>query len=518
MSSAPAFYQRQRWINGFAIIASLSMSFYMAYRADLINPDAICYLLSAAFFDNGTLSAVMQLCGQAKWPFYSLLIHGLVRISWLSYVNAAYVLDALFSLLSVITFLLIVTELAGGKATPRLRWCAVFVILCAHEFNSVREYIIRDHGFWAFYLLSVYFLLRYFQQPRKLVAIAFSSTLLLATLFRVEGMLFLLALPFLTWFDQRYSVKQRSQHFFMLSLPTIIIAMLMLSWLLLHPERSLAQFGRLIEFKNQLLYGVQLIALRYQTAKAAMAHYILTTDAARDAGAVLGMVFVVWYVFSLLVNLSLIYAALLFYAVWRHLPRYTHHGVLTGYLLVNVVVTLGFLAEHLFLSNRYLLGLSLILMLWVPFALDDLLARASSTRYRLLAGFAILFMAIATVGSLVNFGYSKAYVRVAGEWLNSHVPKEASLYANDPLLMYYSKHFGNDLFAAKERYARVDQLQAAQLRHYDYLALRFNKHDGDKRQQALQALPLIPVRIFQNKRGDSVFIFQVNGQRQEKIP
>ena len=75
-------------------------------------------------------------------------------------------------------------------------WLAAGVILLSHELNSVREYIIRDHGFWTFYLSSLFFLLRFFKKPIKSYALGFSLSLAIATLFRVEGSLFLLFLPF----------------------------------------------------------------------------------------------------------------------------------------------------------------------------------------------------------------------------------------------------------------------------------------------------------------------------------
>ena len=74
-------------------------------------------------------------------------------------------------------------------------WFALGVILLSHQFNSVRQYIVRDHGFWAFYLVSLYFLLKYVEDVSWKNALAWSASLLMATLFRIEGAIFLLTLP-----------------------------------------------------------------------------------------------------------------------------------------------------------------------------------------------------------------------------------------------------------------------------------------------------------------------------------
>ena len=53
---------------------------------------------------------------------------------------------------------------------------------------------------------------------------------------------------------------------------------------------------------------------------------------------------------------------------------------------------------------------------------------------------------LSALGGIVDFGYSKAYIHTAGDWLAAHVPAKATLYANDYQLMYYSQHFGKRLF------------------------------------------------------------------------
>jgi hypothetical protein len=53
----------------------LSLDGYL--RATVINPDGICYLQSAAAISSLGVHGAMQLCGQAHWPFYSILIFGL---------------------------------------------------------------------------------------------------------------------------------------------------------------------------------------------------------------------------------------------------------------------------------------------------------------------------------------------------------------------------------------------------------------------------------------------------------
>src|SRR3990167_7912644 len=244
MNQVVFFYQRERFLYCFAIIISILLSLSMNMSRPLVNPDAICYLSSAESMGEYGIKAAMQLCGQAKWPFYSMLIYGFVTMSHLSYVIAAYILDGFFSLFSVVMFILIVKKLGGSR---RVLWLAAMVILLSHQFNNVREYIIRDHGFWAFYLTSLFLLLRYFQTPSYLGAFLWSLSLLIATLFRLEGLFFLVLLPFLSWGILSYSLRARAQHFLLLYFPLIAACLVLVAWIMIHPEIAIQKISRLAE-------------------------------------------------------------------------------------------------------------------------------------------------------------------------------------------------------------------------------------------------------------------------------
>src|SRR3990167_7939268 len=227
MHERVAVYRRSGFLYFFAGITSLILSYWVNNQDIIVNHDGICYLLSAQAFSVLGLHGVMQLCPQSQWPFYPLLIHLFVQFSHLSYHLAAYMLDSVFTCITVVTFILIIKELGG---TRRVCWLAAGVILLAHEFNSVREYIVRDHGFWACYLLSLFFLLRFFHKPTYWMALAWGSSLLIATLFRIEGAIFLMALPLLSW-CYAGSFLQRTKNFFLLNVLSMAISVTLLMWL-----------------------------------------------------------------------------------------------------------------------------------------------------------------------------------------------------------------------------------------------------------------------------------------------
>lgn len=483
---------RQHWpVFLTALISSILLSYWLSMRESVINPDAICYLQSAESMKQGWHAAT-HICDQAKWPFYSAVIYGFTQLTHLNSLLSAYIINGFFSLMSIFVFIAIIRFFTTDKT---ILWLAAFIILFAHEFNAVKQYIIRDHGYWAFYLLSLFFLLHYFRKASWISALGWSVSLLFATLFRIEGAIFLMFLPFLTFLNFQQSPLARVRGFFQLLTPLILAFIFVV--LFTHPQQ---EFRKLIELQNQFLHGAAFIVDKFHERSDALVHVVLGQGNGRDAQLVLFLVLSVWYGMNVITHLSLIYFVLVIYSVWKKLLpyRYPENLVLYGYVLINFVVTIAFFAENLFLSKRYLIALALVLMLWIPFALADLIKKQK----KLIVALTFFFILISSLGGFLDFGYSKAYLHDAGDWLANNVPPEAKLYCNDYQVMYYSKHFNQDFFSRWQAYSTLNVMKQNQWKNYDYLALRTNSHEN-------LPLQMIPTTIFKNKRGDQVSIYEV---------
>lgn len=513
------FFKSVGFLYFFAVVTSLILSLGIGLRQAIINPDAVCYLTSAEAIGRIGIKGAMQICSQANWPFYPAIIYGVVQITHLSYPAAGYAVDAIFTALSVLFFLMIVKKLG---ATQRILWLAAGVILLSHEFNGVREYIIRDHGFWVCYLLSILLLLNFFTQPNWKSAIGWSASLLAATLFRIEGAIFLLVLPYLAWCSASFSWRERTKCFFMLNALLLGIVAIIGAWLVLHPQQTLNQLGRVPEILVQFKQGFMIVVDRYTSTKAALADHVLIHERSKNAGSIYFILMGAWYLFNLVVSLSVIYTALVIYA-WLY--RSTHWAqqagwIIGGYILVNVMVTSGFLLENLFLSKRYLVALCLTLMLMVPFALNSLFENAKQSnqqRHKLTWWAVCLCIVFSAVGGIVDFGYSKAYVYDAGKWISANIPAKAKLYSNDSQMLYYAKIYGDDLFQQMKANGDEDVLTNGRWQQFDYLAFRISKHDLNKIQNLLHELVALEVAArFENKRGDLVMIYKVEHGKKKK--
>ena len=487
-----------------AAIFSLLLTYDGTLRATVINPDGICYLQSASTFASANWHDAMHVCGQAQWPFYSFLIYCLVLVTNISFISAGFVWNGIFSLISVLAFIYLIKMLNGGRT---VLWFAAATILLMHEFNSVREYIIRDHGFWAFWLLSVIALIQYLRTPALRYAFFWSVSLLLATLFRVEGILFLLMLPFVAFFNN----GARLRGFLQLNWLTIIGASSIVIYVVA-TRHGVHDASRFSELQFQVSHGLQLISQNFHAKSEALAQAILNDYSHRDANLIFAGLLVFWYLVSVITNLSIIYTLLAVYAFKQKLVNLDRPAklVIAAYILINLLITAPFLVEYMFLTKRYLIALSLLLSIWVPFAL----ASIWQARPRL-AVLTTALVVLTALGGVIDFGYSKSYIRDAGLWLAQNAPANAAIYSNDFQVMFYSNHFGNSIFSKKDAYADLNMLADDKWRQYDYLAVHINQQ-ALPATQVIQAMHLTPTRIFANRRGDAIVIYEKQ-PRENKI-
>lgn len=488
-------------------LVSLLFSGFVFWQHDVINTDAVCYLTSAAVMHAQGLKAGMYVCSQAKWPFYSFMIAKLGGITHLSFISSAFLLNAFFAAISCVLFVAIVSELG---AAPFLLWLAAAVILLSHQFNSLREYIVRDHGYFTGYLLSMWFLIRYFKAPRYREALFFSGALVFASLFRIEGFIFLLFLPFVCWFGRTYSLREKARQFIQLNTLTFFGIVIVLLLFFIIPNIVSNEPGRLPEIANQFQHGLSLVVNQFTRMKMALAQQVLNHDSVKDTGVVLLLMMVSWYLISVMSNFSWVYTFILIYGWVKQRNPFLSitRPVVYAYLTINLVVTFLFLLERLFLSSRYLIGLNLILMLWLPFVLNTLWMLASEWRQKFILLSLIFLILLSGVSGIVRFGYSKAYIRQAGEWIAAHVAQNQRIYTNDFQVMYYSKHFGDDIF--KQLPVEVNLLANNQWQQYDYIALRSGSKDDEAVVAIINEMQLKPVAVFTNKRGDRVSIYQIS--------
>lgn len=160
----------------------------------------------------------------------------------------------------------------------------------------------------------------------------------------------------------------------------------------------------------------------------------------------------------------------------------------------------------MFLSKRYLIALSLVVMLWVPFALQHLALKWRDQKWPM--ALALVMIVASSIGGVFEFGHSKKYIHDAGSWLAENTPAESKVFSNDILVMYYSHRFDKDLFENEKKFKNINVINHGKWKQYQYLALRIDKKDLSSNMPLIQEINEQPIKVFINKRGDQVRIYK----------
>ena len=545
-----ALIMRKQFFWFIIVLANIVLAFIiLSYPLRAINSDGVLYLQTAEAYLQGGWQAAMRLY---PWPFYSVLIAWMSQVCHCSLEWAAYLLNIIFQILICIGFFNLACQIATeekikkrletfswrnvlrGVATmegkqrqaqdgrprktfrhenvsnpPFTPFFAALVILLYPTFNHHRDLIIRDFGYWAFSLWGWFYLIRLNEDQRSWDGVKFSISMLLASLFRLEGIVMLLFAPFAVFVRRKIAIREKFFVFLKAYSATLIFFVASVSYFWLYAEKP-DHFGRLLEMKAQIYSGIDLIVQGLLQAKQHIAHSVLTPISVDSAAPLLVGGLIAVYIKMLILTLTPFYSVLIGIAIWKKQFSSTSSvkAVIGTAIFLNVLITIVFLMQSLFLTERYLFGLSFLLLLWAPFALLWIYQQTRTQRPWVFWSVLIIMGVIALI-SLHDFGPSKAYLKQAGDWVHENVPKQGWVYTNNPQAGFYMQRpwvIWQSSSVSAENINHV--MQDAERKKYAWLVFQVKFNDKLFRQQLNQQFGA-PIKVFMNEQGDAVLIYRV---------
>ena len=497
-----------RDVRTYAALASLALSAWCVFIGNVLNNDGVLYLRAAELLTRGEWHAAVAIY---KWPFYSALVALVHQLTGLSFEHAGYTLSAALTALTVVMFISLVREVGGNSKVVVF---AAAVILLHHSLNTYRPYVLRDPGYLAFYLTSLLMFIKDLKQPKWSRTLAWVGAMAAAMLFRIEGVVFLVALPFYRLWQQ---ATRPSARFALITLfmGGAFIALSALAWWRAG-TLAIPGSGELVDAWIAALQSLWQQVTALAATKINLIAGAFSDGYSRDfAYAAFAAAVVLILVREILASLTPLYAALTGHAVYRRLIFPVPGVTPLWYWLiaVHLVILTTIVFVYGFLTGRFPLALSLTLMLAVPFSVASLYdawrrrethRRKASWLFPLVCVLALL----STLGVLVS-PTSKGHIRQAGLWLRDHTSPSATVLSNDPVLLYYTGRIGHESHA---RYSLDDMLALvksdARFR-YDYLALRLReRHAGDEA-LLIRTIGSEPIMRFANNDGGRVLIFRL---------
>ena len=492
------------WI---AAILSLALSGIALYfDPPMLSMDGLYYLKAAEAFLQHGVKAAFEVYA---WPFYSIFLASLSRITGFSLESSAHMIDALGFVLITVGFVGIVRTLGANRRVQR--W-AIGVILLYPALNIMRKLpILRDYMYWGCFLLAIWALIVYCRNRTWRRALAWNAAIFMAVLFRIEGIFLMLLMPLVVLKDTHGDTSS-IKTWLRLNISLILAGMGALVWLVMHAASAPVFLARFYTLFNGHILPV-IPSAQLSTYMDQIRHWFLHGYTGWIAPVGLFIIAVLYFIANFIHSLGIVFLALAAYGISQGLIETDASAkcVLRALVVFQVIILTVFMATQFFVSFRYFMPLNFLLLFYVPFVLEHVAQKFITNGREWVLWppqfFPILMICLSVLAfnGLYRVHYSKAYIRTAAAWADTHLPAGARLFSNDARLLYYTNRVGNPVLRLRYYYQKPKHRL---LRHQKYFLISVGHHNLKyaREWQALFKNP--PMKTFTGPRGDHVYVWK----------
>jgi hypothetical protein len=475
-----------------AASGSALLSAVAVHQTAFVNNDGVWYLLTAEAYAARGFAAAQAI---HHWPFYSILVSLLARAIAVSTGTAAHLLDAALLALVSTAFVWLVRDLGGDRRTELL---AALVIVLHPGINRFRTILLRDFGLWCFALLALRELIRFGRTGNSIAAVRWALAGMAALVFRPEAVA-LLAVGPLSVLMERGRLVERARRAIRLVAVPALAATAGAAWLWSHPGSFAAlRHGTLYLFQPMtggFLTGAEGLAASFPTSGGReYAPYILLS------GLLALPLIKVMRATGLAICLALVACPLI---QARPPSRFGRRAVWVT-VAAWAVPTYAFLFKMLFIETRYVLFQSLLISLWAPFALAQMMS--AEARPRRMAAYALVaLLAASALRAVVLPAGPQDHLLAAVDWLQRNTPEGSRLHTNSLQIAFYSRRSVN--WEAVQRAMERGPVDGVVL-PADYWAVRIAPGDSVL-ERTLAARPeLRRLASFPSRQGEAVVLYR----------
>ena len=482
---------------------SLLISLWLFASRDIISRDAVLYVKAAqAFLDSGIAAAFKVW----PWPFYSIAIAFIHKLTGLSLEYSAYVLTILLETIISVTFVKLYAKIAFDGA--RL-WVAMLFILTFVTLNDYKGDIWREYGFWAFGLLAIYQFILYFQTHNKVNALLWQLCIFTATLFRTEAVIFAVLAPFYFLFIQNNSFTERIKN--VLTLNSIFYSAGLISIIIILLSSQLQEIilnnlpHQIVYFSPNEIFG------NFNLAADNFVKHVLPFDYSEGySHLIIGTGLLSMLIFKLIKNFSLVYLGIWLTGSYKHwINNKQESNIIYYFASIALLILLVFITSRLFVSTRYTVFLLLLIGLIFSQYLDYLICYLNQPKHRIWLIALSIFIAIQFLDSIISTGAKKFPIQYSGEWLAQQIKPGDKIACNEGRFTYYSRQ--NCMLQNKRFYDNYNQSDIQYLKdnNFTYLLL-WIKHKNTAMLKTLKDdNNLILLKSFKNKKDDVGLVFKI---------
>ena len=500
-------YQNNPTLFFAAIFGSFLLSIWAVFTDPIVNDDGILYITIAKELVNGNWQQGFDLY---RWPFYPLLIAFVAKIVPIGAENAAYLVNMAFFILLCLGFICTTRELGANERTMLF---ATILILCFPSMNKYRPYIIRDIGYLACYMWSLFYIIRYLNDRNICCLIGWAICTVLCLLFRIEGIALLCIIPLLILSlrleEPIYKYLVTACMIVMLVLLSIALTMWLFSSEIKITSAAIMQepIGSISEIwfylKQQIDF--RLLAIREE----------FLGEYSKDfAKSVLLITLFVMIGYETLRRLAFVYALMAWHALKRKLvlTNSAHYKLWITLIFTHIVILCAFTFGKMFVVSRYTMALVLTILLLAPFSADYFWQQWKDKTNKTVAWLVPLFIVVFCLSSLKGLDRwsEKLHLRDAGYWAAENIAPEARIYTNQRTFLYYADRESirtNMDHSWPGAMSLIKNNQASN--DFDYLAIQYPSSRADRKQRFEKKLQAEAVKTFDNGEGNLLVIYKL---------
>jgi len=488
------------------LFSALIASRIMYIQHGWVNDDSTLYFEMAKRFSAGQWRQGWELF---QWPFYPLLIAALHKLLSIDLLLSAQILAVAFYAITTLSLCKLI-QLAGGNKRAIL--CgALLLVSSTYITGDILAMLLRDQGFWAFFLASLVFFVRYMRHYKMADALLWQISIITATLFRIEGIAYAFFMPFMLLM-QANAWQTNFKHLVKANLLHLSSAALLLIAALLTHSLNTEHMGRLNEIRELFSGSGPRSMFGYFNIQAGIfARDVLGVflDGYARAGLFITLLLIV-AMKCLKVAGSLVTVLML--AARKDLftlPQRDVQNILLAASSVAILNASVNIFRSFILSSRYVIAFGFIAIIFISFYLASLFSKWQGRQHisrwqQALLIFSVIAISLGLVKNIAGKRDDYNFEQQAVAWVKQHAPADAHIRYGSGRLRY----FADAPWEGREE-DTMDSIQsfAVKTQQYDCLVMRVQPDESQKLAQ-LKALPgYQEVKSFSNRSGTQAMVF-----------
>ncbi len=418
------------------------ISLVLAYRLiDIqqgwISEDFVLYHEVSRLFSIGDIKAGLKLL---NWPLYPALIAIIHKLTALSLTASAQTLTVALYGLTTYALLSFIKRIGGDKKT--ILFGALLFFSNLYVTGDVVSMLLRDTGFWAFYLLSLNAFHQYILTPTLSNGMRWQVLMIVATLFRIEGVLFLMLLPFMLFFEKQVPLKKQASLFLKANVMSFFVLLIIIVAMVLVPSIKMSDFGRLQEVTTLFDTGYLHMMTTFSSRAALMSSVVFENqfDDVTYASFFITLVgLVVLKVMNATGWIAILFAFVKAKKASLKIEKNAQKLLLWAFL-ISMMSLLLIMLNVMLISARYAIPAAFIILVYASFNLSGLVAGANKKTKSMTKFFLILIAIICCLCILKNIWPKKGnnhYEPHAVHWAKQHTVNPNKIFYVSPRARYY---------------------------------------------------------------------------------